>query len=155
MGTIWKIFGGLAGDIRLNYLKIFLLVLPSLLLFSCSKNEDKASLEYSDAFKPVFAQTTQFFDNNQPDAGIAYLNSEYSKINQSSVNDKFRFYGFHYVLYQKAKLDYKRAFLYADSMMMMAKESQDREQYVSNVAEANYAKGDTYFSLKQYNDAYQ
>ncbi|MGZ4001647.1 MAG: tetratricopeptide repeat-containing sensor histidine kinase, partial [Mucilaginibacter sp.] len=64
-------------------------------------------------------------------------------------------YGFHYVLYQKAKLDYRKAFLYADSMMMMAKESQGREQYVSNVAEANYAKGDTYFSLKQYNDAYQ
>lgn len=155
MGYLLKFPGAAVDNTRLNSSKVFLFLLPAFFLFSCTKNDEKASLEYSDAFKPVFLQTTQFFDTNQPDLGIAYLHSAFGKIKSPSVNDKFRYYGFHYVLYQKAKLDYKKAFLYADSMMMMAKESQGREQYVANVAEANYAKGDTYFSLKQYNDAYQ
>src|SRR5947209_730562 len=155
MGVCLKFIAGLVDNNKLNYPKALLFFLPTFFLFSCSRNEEKASLEYSGAFKPIFLQTTQLFDTNQPDAGIAYLNSAFRKISQPSVNDKFRYYGFHYALYQKAKLDYKRAFLYADSMMIAARESQDREQYVSNVAEANYAKGDTYFSLKQYNDAYQ
>jgi len=144
-----------AGKIKLNLHKVFFFLSFIFLVSSCAKNEDKDTLEYSDAFKPIFARTTLYFDTNKPDAAVYYLDSAFSKIKKPAVNDRFRFYGFHYVLWQKAKNDYKRAFVYADSMMMMAKESQGRIQYVSNVAEANYAKGDTYFSLKQYNDAYQ
>jgi signal transduction histidine kinase len=155
MGHFIQFAVGFAGKIRLNHRRILFLVLSAFLLASCAKNEDKDSLEYSDAFKPVFGRTTHFFDINKPDAGIYYLDSAFSKIKKPAVNDKFRFYGFHYVLWQKAKHDYKRAMLYADSMLIMAKESQGRAQYVANVAEANYAKGDTYFSLQQYNDAYQ
>jgi len=37
----------------------------------------------------------------------------------------------------------------------VAQKSVTTEQYTANFAEANYAKGDTYFKLAQYNDAYQ
>jgi len=155
MGHFYIFGEGYAGKIKLNLHNVFFFLSFILLLSSCAKNEDKDTLEYSDAFKPVFARTTQLFDANKPDAAVYYLDSAFSKIKKPSVNDKFRFYGFHYVLWQKAKTDFKRAIVYADSMMMMAKESRGRKQYVANVAEANYAKGDTYFSLMQYNDAYQ
>src|SRR3569833_2718288 len=40
-------------------------------------------------------------------------------------------------------------------MLMMAKKSVTRKQYVSYYAEANFAMGDAYFSLSQYSPAYQ
>lgn len=143
-----------ADNIRLSYLKIPLLFLSAFLLFSCSKNE-KISAEYSDQFTPVYTKTLSLYNNGKTPEGLVYLDSAFATISQPAVNDKFRFYSFHYVYEQKLKHDYKQAFLYADSMLMMAKESVTREQYVANFAEGNYAKGDTYFSLKQYNDAYQ
>ncbi len=84
-----------------------------------------------------------------------YLDSAFKTIKSPTVDDKFRFYGFHYIYSQKTKHQNKQALLYADSMLMMALESVTKQQYVSNFAEGNYAKGDAYFKLNQYNDAYQ
>jgi two-component system sensor histidine kinase VicK len=130
----------------------------SLLLFiilnSCNKKKTEPG-EYSDAFKPVFEQTSHYFDFGQPAKGIYYLDSAFIHIKKPSLNDKFRFYGFHYVYQQKTKFDSKKALSYADSMLSIAQKSISKQQYVSNFAEANYAKGDAYFNLNQYNDAYQ
>lgn len=149
-----RFIAAVTANIRFNYLKIALLLLTGSLLFSCNKN-DKNSDGYSDAFKEIFTKTSSFYEKGKTPEGLDYLDSAFATIDKPTVNDKFRFYGFHYVYEQKLKHDYKQAFLYADSMLMMAKESVTREQYVANFAEGNYAKGDTYFSVKQYNDAYQ
>lgn len=149
-----RFIAAVADNIKFNYHKIPLLLLTGTLLFSCNKN-DKDTAEYSDAFKPIFARTSFLYENGKTPEGLQYLDSAFATINKPAINDKFRFYSFHYVYEQKLKHDYKQAFLYADSMLTMAKESVTREQYVANFAEGNYAKGDTYFALKQYNDAYQ
>jgi len=121
---------------------------------SCNKKSVEAS-DYSDAFKLVFNNTSHYFDYNQPARGIYYLDSAFAHIRQPNLNDKFRFYGFHYVYQQKTKGNFKQALVFADSMLSMARQSVSKQQYVSNFAEGNYAKGDAYFSLNQYNDAYQ
>ena len=126
----------------------------SFLIISCNKKNVEAN-EYSDAFKPVFANTSHYFDFGQPARGMYYLDSAFVHIKNPNLNDKFRYFGFHYVYQQKTKGNYKLALAFADSMLTTAQQSVSKQQYVSNFAEANYAKGDTYFSLNQYNDSYQ
>ena len=126
----------------------------SFLIISCNKKNVEAN-EYSDAFKPVFANTSHYFDFGQPARGMYYLDSAFVHIKNPNLNDKFRYFGFHYVYQQKTKGNYKLALAFADSMLTTAQQSVSKQQYVSNFAEANYANGDTYFSLNQYNDSYQ
>jgi len=126
----------------------------SFLIISCNKKSIEAD-EYSDAFKPVFANASHYFDFNQPARGIYYLDSAFAQIKKPNLNDRFRYFGFHYVYQQKVKGNYKLALTFADSMLSMAQRSVSKQQYVSNFAEGNYAKGDSYFSLNQYSDAYQ
>jgi len=126
----------------------------SFLIISCNKKNIEAN-EYSDSFKPIFNNTSHYFDFNQPARGIYYLDSAFIHIAKPNLNDRFRYYGFHYVYQQKTKGNSKLALSLADSMLSIAQQSVSKQQYVSNFAEANYAKGDAYFSLNQYNDAYQ
>jgi two-component system sensor histidine kinase VicK len=134
--------------------KIYLLLLPAFLFNSCNKKPSDSG-DYSNAFKPIYAQTTLLFDAQKTQEGIHYIDSAFSTISNPNINDRFRYYGFHYTYSQKVKRNYKQALLYADSMLTLARESVTKEQYEYNFAEANYAKGDTYFALQQYNDAYQ
>jgi len=133
---------------------ILLLFLTPFFLVSCDKQQ-KTSAGYSDAFKGIFDVVTHYYDINQPENAISYLDKSFSQIKEPTINDRFRYYGFHYVYWQKANRNYKMALPYADSMLLMSQKSATKEQYAANFAEANYAKGDTYFSLNQYNDAYQ
>lgn len=126
----------------------------SLGIISCNKKNIEAN-EYSDAFKPIFNRTSHYFDYNQPARGIYYLDSSFVHLSKTNLNDRFRYFGFHYVYQQKVKGNYKLALSLADSMLSIAQQSVSKQQYVSNFAEANYAKGDSYFNLNQYNDAYQ
>ncbi|MFD0749387.1 ATP-binding protein [Mucilaginibacter calamicampi] len=123
-------------------------------LTGCEKQSDDSG-RYTEAFLPVFNQTTRFFDADQTEKGLTYLDSTFSKLSSPSYSDRFRFYAFHYVHYQRVLHNYPTALLYADSMMQMANKTSDKPDYVHYLAEANYAKGDTYFDLNQYNESYQ
>lgn len=154
MGTILKFLGAAADNIRSNYPKAFFFLFLPLLWFSCSKNETPSD-DYSGQFKPIFNKATYYFDNDQLGRGIQYLDSAFNAIKNPTIDDRFRRYGLHYVYSQKIKHDNREELLYADSMMALAQQSVTKQQYVSNFAEANYAKGDAYFRMNQYNDAYQ
>jgi two-component system, OmpR family, sensor histidine kinase VicK len=154
MGDFLNFINSAAGNIKLNYPRVFLFFLIPFFLVSCDKQQ-KTSAGYSDAFKGVFDVVTHYYDVNQPENAISYLDKSFPQIKEPTINDRFRFYSFHYVYWQKANRNYKMALPYADSMLLMSQKSATKEQYAANFAEANYAKGDTYFSLNQYNDAYQ
>ncbi len=126
----------------------------SLLIISCNKKNIEPN-EYSEGFKPVFANTTRDFEFGQPARGMYYLDSAYVHIKKPNLNDRFRYFGFHYIYQKNIKGNYKLALAFADSMLSIAQQSISKQQYVSNFAEANYAKGDAYFNLNQYNDSYQ
>lgn len=123
-------------------------------LTGCEKKSDDSG-RYTEGFIPIFNQTTRYFDTDQTEKGLNYLDSAFRELSSPSYSDRFRFYAFHYVHYQRVLHNYPRALLYADSMMQMANKTTDKRDYVHYLAEANYAKGDTYFDLHQYNDSYQ
>lgn len=125
------------------------------LLISCTKKEAKSDDGYSDGFKTIFNNVTHFYDIKEPEKGTRYLDSAFNKLNSPNVNDRFRYYAFHFAYSKKAEHNIKHELLYADSMLSVAQKSVNEKTYVSNFAEANFAKGDGYFDANQYNDAYR
>ncbi|HZX59218.1 MAG TPA: hypothetical protein VFE54_10845, partial [Mucilaginibacter sp.] len=112
MGNFWNFIDSSLNDIKLNYFRIFLLFLIPFFLGSCNKQQKKPT-GYSDAFVAISDVVTHFYDLNKPDDAISYLDKSFQRINKPSINDRFRFYGFHYVYWQKAKRNYKKALPYA------------------------------------------
>ncbi len=123
-------------------------------VISCKQETDETG-KYTDAFLPVFNQTTRFFDADQTEKGLKYLDSAFAEISSPSYSDRFRYYSLHYVHYQRVVRNYQKALMYADSMMQMANKMAGKRDYVADLAEANYAKGDSYFDMKQYNESFQ
>ena len=120
----------------------------------CEKKTDNSG-RYTDAFLPIFNQTNRFFDADQTEKGLNYLDSAFNKLSAPNYSDRFRFYSFHYARYQRVLHNYPKALLYADSMIQMANKTAGKEDYVANLAEGHYAKGDSYFDLHQYNESFQ
>ncbi|MDB5030873.1 tetratricopeptide repeat-containing sensor histidine kinase [Mucilaginibacter sp.] len=126
-----------------------------LLAINSCKPKNTDPIGYSDDFKPILNKVDTLFGTNRVDKGLYVLDSALSRISKPTIEDKFRTYGFHYVYYHKTKGDNKKALLYADSMLNVANQSITNKQYVALYAEANFAIGDAYFSMQQYNAAYQ
>jgi len=126
-----------------------------LLLFSCTQKKPSKTDDYSDGFKIIWANVNKFYDAKQPGKGIKYLDSAFSRSNDLTINDRFRFYSLHFVYSKKTLHDPKSELLYADSMLNTAQADAKGHSYVSNLAEANFAKGDAYFDMNRYNDAYR
>ena len=110
---------------------------------------------YSKAFLPVLDQVSIFFGSNKPEQGLHYLDSAMSQISKPNLDDRFRVLAFHFVYWEKAKGDYPRALLFADSMLAISKKSTNQKDYQSNYVEANMALGDANFLMQKYNDAYR
>ncbi|WP_147238730.1 tetratricopeptide repeat-containing sensor histidine kinase [Mucilaginibacter hurinus] len=135
-----------------GYGRVCLLAL--FILAGCTKPEVNQA-EYSEEFKPIFETVTKLYDQNRPAEAIRHLDSGFHKIANPTINDYFRYYSFNYVDAKKIKHDYFKGLLYADTMFMYAKKSVNEKQYAANFSEANYAKGDAFFALKKYTEAYQ
>ncbi|MEP6614110.1 MAG: hypothetical protein ABJA76_19540, partial [Mucilaginibacter sp.] len=133
-----------------------LLLVPAIfcLLFSCAKKNADTG-DYSEPFKAFTTELAKPIHHHTLEQEQEFIDSAFHQIKHPFVNDIFRYYGLKYVYYKKGIKQPKIALLYADSMLMMAKKSVSSKQYVSNYAEANFAVGDSYFSLSQYSLAYQ
>nr|WP_294949726.1 ATP-binding protein [uncultured Mucilaginibacter sp.] len=128
-----------------------------LLLFvaACGQKKPADNGEYSDEYLALQTRADKIWGLRNSDAAVRFMDSAFRHLPNATINDRFRFYAFHYVHYQKLKHDYETSLLYADSMLAMAKSSVTPKQYSANYAEANFARGDAFFELKQFTDAYQ
>ncbi|RFZ94505.1 sensor histidine kinase [Mucilaginibacter conchicola] len=123
---------------------------------ACNQSAGKKDTgEYSEEFLKIQHKAEDKFGHNAIKAGHDYLDSAFSKLKHPTVNDRFRYYALKYVYFQKTLRDFDSAMLYADSMLALANKSVNPKQYSMNYAEANFARGDSFFELKQFNDAYQ
>lgn len=95
------------------------------------------------------------YNDKRPEEAIKYLDSAYAKIKRPNFYDDFRRLSFHFVFSSKNNHDYKKALLYADSMLAIVNKNGGQQKYPSIYAEAHFAKGDAYFDLHNYADAYE
>jgi len=129
--------------------------LSFIVFINACQQKKESPTGYSSAFKPIFDSVTILFGSNRLDQGLHYLDSSVKHIPNETINDRFGTYAFHYTYEYKQKRDYKKAVLYADSMLNLAKQNTNDAQYIANYVEANFIMGDAYFNMQQYNEAYQ
>jgi signal transduction histidine kinase len=140
---------------RIHNQKLWLIFVTSLLLYSCSSN-NKDTGDYSPQFKALYDTVANYsLYKNTPNKDTRYIDSAFGLLKRPFINDKFRFYSMHFVYQEKGLHNPKMALIYADSMMMMARQSITKHQYVVNYAEASFAFGDAYFDLSQFSEAYK
>src|SRR5690348_3161085 len=120
---------------------------------SCQKtqNEQEIVLDPAPIFKTILDRAVQFSDSNRNEASFRYVDSAFDDKDQITVVDKFFYYNFYFTTYHRSG-NQEMALKYADSMLIEAnKKGSDNNKML---AEANYAKGDAYFSLSQFEEAY-
>ncbi|WP_377129169.1 ATP-binding protein [Mucilaginibacter antarcticus] len=125
-----------------------------LTLFSCNQKYDTRPGNTA-AFKRLAVFVDTLFATNRNAEGIRYLDSSFRDINNPTVLDKYKLYGFHYFHYQKHLGDSKKATLYADKMLAIANQNPKNPEYPAMFVDANFAKGDASFALQRYDEAYQ
>jgi len=126
------------------------------LFFGACNYNNKDDGNYSKQFKVIFDAISNYRQlTGHQLADTRYLDSAFKQIKNPYTNDKFRFYGFHFVHERKVNHNSQKALAYADSMLAIAKQSVTPHQYQVNYAEANFALGDAYFDLSQFSNAYK
>ncbi|TSD66858.1 GHKL domain-containing protein [Inquilinus sp. KBS0705] len=136
--------------LRHCWLYAFLIVLAA-----CQQKTTTDKGDYSNEFLPILSKVDKYWGSKSPEYSLHFLDSSLNKLPNATVSDRFRTYATHYVYWQKFKHDYNKSIVYADSMLAMANKSINKKQYSSLYAEANFARGDAYFELNQFTDAYQ
>jgi two-component system sensor histidine kinase VicK len=133
------------------WLYAFLIVLAS----CSSKNPPKDDGKYSKEFEKIRDQIEKDWLIGDVKEGLLAFEKSFNKIDDPTINDRFRFYGYHYVYYQKTVSQFDRSLRYADSMLAVNAKSEKNRQYYLNIAEASFARGDALYELNQLSDAYQ
>jgi two-component system sensor histidine kinase VicK len=144
--------------IRLNSVlgnhALWLAVVIALTFSSCINNVNDTG-NYSKQFKPIFDSLTSMSNSASPARSMEYLDSAYKTVKNPFVSDRFRFYSLHFVYNLKGLHDPKKAMPYADTMQAIASESVIPEQLAVLSAEADFASGDAYSDMLQYEQAYK
>ncbi|MDB5004082.1 MAG: walK 3 [Mucilaginibacter sp.] len=125
-----------------------------LLIFSCQQ-QNTERLGNSDEFKRILKHVDTLFGTNRVKEAIHVLDSAAKHSNNLTLLDRYQIYGYRYFYYKKNIGDSKKALLYADTMLMIAKQSIKTKQYTALYIDANFALGDANFALQQYSEAYQ
>jgi two-component system sensor histidine kinase VicK len=132
----------------------FWLIIFLFLTSSCSRQSNDSG-SYSAEFVKIQQKVEKLWSKGKVLEGLNYLDSAYTQLPRPTINDRFRYYGYHYVYNQKTINNYSKGLTYADSMIVFAKKSVNHKQYAANYAEANFCRGDALFELKQYTAAYE
>ena len=84
-----------------------------------------------------------------------FLDSLFAANPDAAPSARFSYYAQYCGYYYVNVGDYKKALLYADSMIWVTHKNPSMPDYEKKDALANISKGDALFGLKQYNEAYQ
>lgn len=143
--------------LRKTILLFSMALLSLFFLFSCKKKPKHTykDQEYSNEFSAIFNKVNKLNEEKKFEGALKYLDSGFNTIKNPTINDHFRYYGFHFMYARKAKNDPRTELIYADSMYNIALKGANEKSYLSNFAESSFAKGDAYFDLRQYSDAYK
>ncbi|MFD0794097.1 ATP-binding protein [Mucilaginibacter litoreus] len=121
---------------------------------ACSQKKSDDG-EHSEEFLAIIKKTEDFWNKGKIKDGLDYMDSAFNQMVHPTLQDRYRFYGFHYVYYQKTVSQFESALKYADSMVAVNKKITNPVTHSRNTADASFARGDALFELKQYADAYE
>jgi len=117
-------------------------------------------INYSSEYDhPAYFKTflTDFDSSINPnkEAALLKLDAALKAFGQPGPGDMFEVYYRKRDYYYYVKKNYIVAMLYADSMLLFSGKKLDVERFAEMHARALFYKGDSYYKLKRYNDAFQ
>jgi signal transduction histidine kinase len=119
------------------------------LLFSCGKQDPP---DHPGHFDPVFKTANQLFDSGLYEQCIRFVDSVFRAFPKQGPGDKIRKYNHIKDCNFKLYSNYDSNLLYTDSILLVL---QGREEdYPMEHMRALLSKGDAYFGLKRYHEAY-
>jgi signal transduction histidine kinase len=124
-----------------------------LISVSCKQKETASNSDYSAAFNSIYHDNRVYVKNAEQ--GMYFLDSAFRHLSSATRNDTFRYYSMHFMYNKRMAHNTAKELLYADSMMAVASRCIHEKQYINFFSEANFAKGDAYFDVQQYNEAYK
>ena len=95
-------------------------------------------------------------DQGRTNEAINYLQGRYRRISDPSVADRFSYYSFVQSMYSRPKLtNQDSALQYADSMVLLFRETGADASMTKELAQALFARGDALYSLGRFQEAYR
>jgi two-component system sensor histidine kinase VicK len=121
---------------------------------SCTQNKVDNG-QYSEEFKTILKNTEKLWSDGKVKRGLDYMDSAFNKLPDPTLYDRYRFYGFHFVYYQKTVSQFEKSLAYTDSMIAVNNKISNPKTHSRNVADVSFARGDALFELKRYAEAYE
>jgi signal transduction histidine kinase len=134
--------------------KLFVILFTFSCFYSACSNRSGDNQVNSADYKKVMDSTTRYFEANQLQKGIDYLESSTRNPNKLSVAQQHQYYDFHVVYNIYHQKDKEKALLYTDSMLTLFKDPEAKQQNMKLFGQTHYVRGDLLFDLGHYNQAY-
>lgn len=131
--------------------KLLLSFVFFLFLISCSQQSDER--KFSAGFLNVLDTANRKSDKDL-NSGIKYIDSAFSHLKNTTPNDNIRRLSFHFVRAMRVRHNNREGLLYADSMLYVVNENGGQKKNPLLYSEACFAKGDVYFTMHDYGNAY-
>ena len=126
-----------------------------LLVFASCKQQKADDGEYSEGFRLIIKNTEKLWSEGKVRGGLDYMDSAFNKLTDPTLYDRYRFYGFHFVYYQKTVSQFEKSLAYTDSMIAVNNKITNSKTHAHNIADVSFARGDAFFELKRYTEAYE
>lgn len=123
-----------------------------LLTFNACHRQDDERVYSADFIKLLDSANQMSY--KYPEEAVKFMDRRFRHLKNTTINDKFRRLGFHYVLAIRIRHNDKEALLYADSMLTVINKYGGQQRNPSLFSEASFAKADAYFNMHDYGNAY-
>lgn len=134
--------------------RIFIIIMVCAFLALCSSCDQRHGNDDPDKLNKLFESVTRVWDVS-PVRGLRYLDSAVAKQSNMTIADKFEYYRLHCFYNYRATKNYRRALLYADSMQNLLESTHNEKKYAKQYSISAFSKGDIYFAIDQYPEAYK
>jgi len=122
-------------------------------LFTGCNNRAEVT-EHRDYFDPIYARVDSLKSREEQKA-FSILDSAYRAFPNPGVTDLTRKYDLKRLFYLQVKPDNQKALRYTDSMLLVLQEHLDNPKSSDFYSSILFAKGDIYFSLKDYERGFE
>ncbi|QQL50819.1 tetratricopeptide repeat-containing sensor histidine kinase [Mucilaginibacter ginkgonis] len=123
------------------------------LIAACDKQANKSE-DYTLQFKKIRDSAGKIAVKD-PHKALQYLDSGFATIKNPTFDDRFRVKADHFFTKLKSDRNFRGALMSADSMLDFVGTNGGQQAHPADFAEANFAKGDAFYELRNYNDAYR
>ena len=130
------------------------MLIAMVMLWACNKPV-KIKPEAATPYSTVIDSANNLFYQGRFDGAVNYIDSAIKNPAALNIKDKFDFLYLHYNYYDKGRVDTTKAMFYANSMLALLSTDNNSTLYTKEYCMACFSKGDAFYKLGRYNDAFK